>query len=497
MYTEKYRNQLHFSPQENWMNDPNGLVYYEGEYHLFYQHFPEDIKWGPMHWGHAVSNDLVHWRQLPIALSPDNLGYIFSGSVVVDWKNTSGFGTNKNPPLIAIFTHHHPKRKESEMGDHEVQSLAYSNDKGRTWTKYMGNPVIPNINKHFDFRDPKVFWYEETKRWIMVLAVKDRVHIYCSLDLKNWIFESEWGHEYGDRIGVWECPDLFPMKVVGTDETKYVLLLSLDKGGPNGGSGTQYFVGDFDGSKFTLDLAFVERIENGKGVWLNFGPDAYAGVTWSDIPKEDGRKLLTSWMSNWTYAQEVPTESWRSTMGLTKELSLYKFEEHYQLRLNAVEEIGKLNSDLEAIIVPRLSKTNQVLVEGLDSGLYRVKIEFDKKPETTFGLKFQNSENEILVLGYDALTNNYFIDRSKSGEVGFNEAFSNMIFAPIQYEQNTIKWEVLMDKASMEVIADDGQLNMTSIFFAQSPLSTISLIVGKGEVEILDGKVTVLQSIWT
>ena len=272
--------------------------------------------------------------------------------------------------------------------------------------------------------------------------------------------------------------------------------MSLDEGGPNGGSGMQYFVGDFDGKSFVIDPEFAKRIQNGEGVYLDFGPDVYAGVTWSDIPASDGRRLLMSWMSNWTYAEVVPTFPWRSAMSQPKELSLHKIDDQYQLRANIVSEIDAISTELIAKIPPRMAKENQVLVEGLDSGLYRVQIEFEKDLEATFGLKFYNDAGEMMVLGFDGQTNNYFIDRSKSGKIDFHEDFSEMIFAPIQYEQSVIKWEVLMDRGAMEVIADDGQTNLSSIFFASNPLTKISLIVAGKEVEILAGKVTVLQSIW-
>jgi len=496
MYAEPHRNQFHFSPLESWMGDPNGLVFFEGEYHLFYQCNPDDIKPGPMHWGHAVSKDLVHWKHLPLALAPDELGFIFSGSVVVDWKNTSDLGTVDSPPLVAIFTHHNPRRKLIKVGDHEKQSLAYSTDKGRTWTKYAQNPIIPNANNHFDFRDPKVFWSNDYDRWYLILAVKDRVHIYCSKDLKSWIFESEWGHQFGDRKGKWRCPDLFKIKVTDEDEYKWVMLLSLDEGGPNGGSAMQYFVGDFDGHTFTIDAAFAERIQNGDGVHLSFGPDAFAGVTWSGIPDLDGRRLFTSWMSNRSYADKVPTFPWRSAMNMTKELSLHKIENQYQLRANTFREINKICTNLVAKIPARLAKENQVLVEGLGSGIYRLLIEFDKDSQAVFGLKFYNDADEMIVLGFDGQTNNYFMDRSKSGKTDFHEDFSEMIFAPLPYEQDVIKWEVLVDKGGIEVIADDGQINLSSIYFASKALTKIGLIVAGKEVEILDGKVTVLQSIW-
>ncbi len=294
---EQHRPHFHFTPESMWMNDPNGMVYYEGEYHLFYQHHPDDVVWGPMHWGHAVSTDLVHWEHLPIALYPDEYGYIFSGSAVVDWKNTSGFGSKHNPPLIAIFTYHDVDGEQAGNNDYQTQGIAYSIDKGRSWTKYENNPVLPNPGIK-DFRDPKVIWYEPDQKWIMTLAAHDNVRFYSSPNLKDWIFESEFGKGIGAHGGVWECPDLFPMELDGTQ--KWVLLVSLNDGGPNGGSGTQYFIGDFDGKTFINDNSKNQIL------WLDYGRDNYAGVTWSDIPDEDGRRIFMGWMSNWSYAEVVP-----------------------------------------------------------------------------------------------------------------------------------------------------------------------------------------------
>ena len=301
-YTEEHRPQFHFTPEEKWMNDPNGMVYYDGEYHLFYQYYPEDIVWGPMHWGHAVSKDMVHWEHLPIALFPDSLGYIFSGSAVIDWNNTSGLGDPdsypETPPMIAIFTHHNMAGEKAGKIDYQYQSIAYSNDKGRTWTMYSGNPVVPNPGIK-DFRDPKVIWHEASQQWVMVFAAYDKVRIYISPNLKDWTFTSEFGIPGDERL--WECPDLFPMKVEETGETKWVLITSIQKDAPNGGTATGYFIGDFDGKTFTGDYK--------KQYWLDYGTDNYALVTWSDIPEEDGRRLAIGWMSNWQYAQEVPTEN--------------------------------------------------------------------------------------------------------------------------------------------------------------------------------------------
>ena len=288
---EPHRPTFHFTPPEKWMNDPNGMVYYEDEYHLFYQFYPDSTVWGPMHWGHAISSDMVTWEHLSIALYPDELGYIFSGSAVIDWKNTSGFGKDGEPPMIAIFTHHEPEGAKKGTKTFQYQSIAYSNDKGRTWTKYAGNPVIPNPGIK-DFRDPKVIWDDDSDQWVMVFAAWDHVKFYGSPNLKDWTHLSDFGKEWGTHAGVWECPDLFPLIVKGKGEKKWVLLQSLNPGGPNGGSGTQYFIGDFDGKNFIIDGEFAENFKQDTTVWLDYGRDNYAGVTWSDIPQSDGRKLF-------------------------------------------------------------------------------------------------------------------------------------------------------------------------------------------------------------
>jgi fructan beta-fructosidase len=294
---EQYRPQFHFSPKAHWINDPNGMIYYKGTYHLFYQYHPESSVWGPMHWGHTTSKDMVHWEEQPIALYPDSLGYIFSGSAVVDVNNTSGFGKNGQVPLVAIFTHHNPKLEKIKPEQTQYQSLAYSLDEGKTWTKYARNPVLKNPGIT-DFRDPKVRWYEPKKKWILTLAAKDRVAIYSSPDLKTWSKESDFGSDAGAHGGVWECPDLFPLKHNGKDV--WVLIVNINPGGPNKGSAAQYFLGDFDGKNFK---AYSKQTK-----WLDYGTDNYAGVTFSNT---GDRTILMGWMNNWQYAREVPTPNWR------------------------------------------------------------------------------------------------------------------------------------------------------------------------------------------
>jgi fructan beta-fructosidase len=278
-YGEQHRPQFHFTPDSMWMNDPNGMVFYKGEYHLFYQHHPHSNVWGPMHWGHAISQDLVHWKHLPIALWPDSLGTIFSGSAVIDWNNSSGLGDGQEPPMVAIFTHHNHELEKAGSDIFQYQSIAYSLDRGRSWTKYPGNPVLENPGIR-DFRDPKVSWYEKDQKWLMVFAAQDRIMFYSSPNLIQWNKESEFSVEIAPGEGVWECPDFFPLTVGG--EEKWVLLVSIGDGGPNGGSGTKYYVGDFDGKQFLCD-----HPDNAPR-WLDFGKDNYAGVSWSDIPSEDG-----------------------------------------------------------------------------------------------------------------------------------------------------------------------------------------------------------------
>lgn len=321
------------------MNDPNGMFYLNGIYHLYFQYYPKGNVWGPMHWGHAISKDLISWKEQPIALYPDKLGLIFSGSAVVDYKNTSGFGKNGIIPIIAIYTYHNLEGEKAKEIDFQTQAIAYSLDEGLTWTKYNKNPVIANPGIK-DFRDPKVIWDTKNSTWILVLAARNKIMFYSSKNLKNWKLESSFGQDYGQHGGVWECPDLFPIKVEESDETKWVLIVSINPAAPNGGSGTQYFIGDFIGNKFTIDPNFSKQLDTQKAVWIDYGRDNYAGVTWSNIPKKDGRSLFIGWMSNWDYARDVPTETWRSAMTIPRELKLNKIANKYILTSKPVTEFS-------------------------------------------------------------------------------------------------------------------------------------------------------------
>ncbi len=327
---EIHRSKIHFTPAQGWMNDPNGMVYNKGVYHLFYQHNPNASVWGPMHWGHATSKDMISWKHEPIALYPDSNGTIFSGSAVVDVNNTTGFGSNGQQPLVAIFTYHNQEKADNGAVDFQTQGLAFSLDNGKTWEKYKGNPVLRNPGIR-DFRDPKVMWHEKTKMWIMTLAVLDRIHFYSSSNLKDWKKESEFGVDAGEHGGVWECPDLFPMEV--EEKTIWALLVNLNPGGPNKGSATQYFLGQFDGKTFQ-PLSKQTK-------WLDYGPDEYAGVTWSNT---GSRRLFIGWMSNWMYANVVPTETWRSACTIPRELKLLKVANDYRITSVPVNELNNYST---------------------------------------------------------------------------------------------------------------------------------------------------------
>lgn len=465
-YNEAYRPQYHFSPPANWMNDPNGMVYFEGEYHLFYQYYPDDTVWGPMHWGHAVSKDLVHWENLPIALYPDELGYIFSGSAVVDYNNTSGLSEDEKIPMIAIYTYHLDEGEPNEQNYQQTQGIAYSLDKGRNWQKYEQNPVLesPGIK---DFRDPKVTWYQEGEYWVMSLAVKDKISFYTSTNLLEWEFSSNFNPDWAAYGGVWECPDLFPLTTESGEE-KWCLLVSINPGGPNGGSATQYFIGDFDGKNFTTSSSEVK--------WLDYGVDNYAGVTWSDVPQEDERKLFIGWMSNWLYGQEVPTEAWRSAMTLPRSLHLYQHQEEYYVASRPVEELKSLRSSSQTLVSSEIKLDNEL-------------VELELTPnQDEFKLVFANEAGEEVIFEKSGST--FFFDRSKSGQVDFNEAFQKThkmedLNLPIE------KIHVFIDRSSIEIFLNDGQLVFTELVFPNSPLTNLKTYGVAEEVTM-----HTLQSIW-
>ena len=476
---EPHRPSFHFTPPAKWMNDPNGLVFFEGEYHLFYQYFPDSTVWGPMHWGHAVSKDMFHWEHLPIALYPDSLGLIFSGSAVVDWQNTSGLGKNGAPPLVAIFTQHSLEKEQAGRKDFESQSLAYSIDKGRTWTKYAGNPVIPHTGKYQDFRDPKIIWDKDSKQWIMALAVYDHIKFWGSSDLKNWRDLSDFGKEYSANVGVWECPDFFPMTVAGSDEQKWVLLQSFNPGNPNGGSGTRYFVGNFDGKKFTIDPQFAKNIAKNPA-WLDVGRDNYAGVTWSDVPQSDGRRIFLGWMSNWDYATVVPTKNWRSAMTLPRQLVLKNTEFGYRIFQQPVKEFELLCGAAFSFSNQKISDSWNVSEKlGIKSAVSEVILQVEipeQDSSAVFGVQLSNSKGETYKIGYDAPNKQFFSDRRNAGISSFSDKFASKIHVATRLiVDKKMELRLVFDKSSCELFADGGATAMTDIFFPSEDFDKISI----------------------
>lgn len=457
---EQYRPQFHFSPKEHWMNDPNGMVYYKGVYHLFYQYYPKGTVWGPMHWGHATTKDLFNWQEKPIALFPDSLGYIFSGSIVVDKKNTSGLGKDGKVPLVAIFTHHDPKLEEKKLNTFQTQSIAYSLDEGNTWNKYSGNPVIKNPGVT-DFRDPKVMWYESGEKWIMTLATKDRITFYSSKNLKEWKKESEFGNDLGAHGGVWECPDLFPMEHNG--KTIWVLLVSINPGGPNGGSATQYFTGSFDGSKFIAD----SKIEK----WLDYGTDNYAGVTWSNTGK---RKIFIGWMNNWQYANQVPTKAWRGATTIPRDLYLAQTSGQYYLRSVPVKEMDQHLSSVYKKAT--LTFGNEIDLSGYTKDLNgQLKLDFNFNATSSMEIVLSNKAGDKLLVGYDSKSKMYYIDRTHSGATDFEKDFAKKHSAPRIAVSENAKISLILDVASAELFADDGLTVMTDVFFPSTPIDGVKL----------------------
>ena len=457
---EQYRPEYHFSPAKGWMNDPNGMIYIDGEYHLFFQHYPDSTVWGPMHWGHAKSSNLLDWEELPIAIYPDSLGYIFSGSAVYDQENSSGLGTPENPPLVAIFTYHHMDGERSGKTDFQCQGIAFSLDKGKTWEKFSGNPVLPNQGIK-DFRDPKVRKIKNSDGkdvWIMTLAAWNQVQFYQSENLIEWKLAGEFGKEVGAHGGVWECPDLIPMKAPN-GQTKWILLVSINPGGPQKGSATQYFIGNFKDGHYSPDDTMIR--------WLDYGPDNYAGVTWSNLPESQERNLFIGWMSNWLYAQVVPTQSWRSAMTIPRELSLIDIDGTLLVKSAPAREITD-------------QRKETFEVSGNVSKLPGTAFELTAEVENDFSLVFRNElgENVSITREMGLIT----IDRSRSGKSDFHRDFAAVHSAPMSWEVNSIR--IFMDASSIELFVNEGDIVMTSLLFPSTPYKTLELISGVKNAEL-------------
>ena len=422
---EIFRPAYHHTPEYGWMNDPNGMFYKDGEWHLYYQWGPYGSMWNNLTWGHSVSRDLIHWEYRPEAIKPDALGYIFSGSCVVDHNNTAGFGKDA---VIALYT---------SAAEVQSQSLAYSLDGGDTFIKYPGNPIL--TADIADFRDPNMFWNEEIGKWNLILACGQEMRIYTSDNLIDWKEESRFGQSYGSHDGVWECPDLFKLPVEGTSEEKWVLFCNINPGGPSGGSATQYFIGDFDGSKFTLDNP--EMYLDGKALWQDYGKDHYAAVSFSNAP--DGRHTMIAWMSNWEYANNVPTMQFRSANTIAREPFLYNVD-------------GKVY--LGSRPSPEYAGT------GLDKTV---------KVNGSCTVTLSNENGEEFVITYDQKAMTLSCDRSRSGMVDFSQHFNTVATAPVC--RRITSFRIFVDNCSVEVFANDGEVCMTSLVFPSQPLNTVTV----------------------
>ena len=437
---EPFRSVYHHSPAQNWMNDPNGMFYDDATqlWHLYYQHNPFGTTWGPMHWAHATSTDLIHWEQHPIALAPDSLGTIFSGSIVIDRNNTAGFGENA---IVAIYT-------QSEIcGQH--QSIAYSLDGGMTFTKYEGNPVLKGDIA--DFRDPKVFWDEQTNRWMMILACQQEVRFYSSLNLRDWTYESSFGANYGEHSGVWECPDLIRLG------DHWVLLLNINPGGPFGGSATQYFVGNWDGKTFTC----IDMPEETK--WLDYGKDHYATVTWHNAP--EGRTVAIGWMSNWQYANQLPTVAFRSQNTIARDLYLY-CDDAGEFRVGVVPSPESL-----ALKGNQTSRLGDVAV-----------VELTLSGEESSVITLSNEKGEKVVMTLDVHAQTFSMDRTASGDCSFSQDFAAHTVAPLFVKQAVNRVTLFIDHCSIEAFDANGYWAMTNLVFPTQPYNQIKVQGGKATI---------------
>lgn len=457
---EKFRPVYHHTPAYGWMNDPNGMFYKDGVYHLYFQWNPYGSVWANMHWGHSTSTDLMHWNFEGSAIVPDAWGAIFSGSCVVDHNNTAGFGKDA---VIAFYT----SAKASPWGDVQSQSMAYSLDNGKTFVKYEGNPILTSSEK--DFRDPKVFWYAPGKHWVMMLAVGQHMEIYSSVNLKEWKKESEFGAMQGAHGGVWECPDLVEIPVEGTREKKWVLICNLNPGGPFGGSAAQYFVGSFDGKKFVNESPTQTK-------WMDWGKDNYATVTWNNAP--DGRCIALGWMSNWQYANNVPTRQYRSANTLARDLSLYRLGTELYLKSTPSKETKKARGEKVSISSFKVSGKHEVTLFNDGQGAYEIEMVIQNAGASKIGLALLNEKGEKVDMYYDLNRKQFVMDRSESGIVDFSRDFPAVTVAPVNADKE-LTLRLFVDCSSVEAFGEDGKFVMTNLVFPSVPYGKMSFEADK------------------
>lgn len=468
---EKFRPAYHHTPLYGWMNDPNGMFYKDGEWHLCYQWNPYGSKWQNLSWGHSVSRDLIHWEHRPDAvIEPDGLGMIFSGSSAVDRSGSAGFGKDA---VVAMYT---------SAAASQIQSLAWSDDNGETFTKYDGNPVLTLDS---EARDPNMFWDAERNVWILVLAhaLDHEMLIFSSPDMKDWTLESSFGRGLGAQDGVWECPDLFELPVNGESGKKWVLLCNLNPGGPFGGSATQYFIGDFDGKTFTYDTDDSGKVPT---KWLDYGKDHYATVSFSDAP--DGRRTVIGWMSNWQYAPEVPTMQFRSANTLPREMGLFRAPDG-QLYVSSTPspEVDALRGAL----VKSVSKTSLGSKARTYSipELCEIDMEISPKKAESVEIELSNAAGEKVVMIYDAKSDSLSFDRCKSGIVDFSQDFPAVTVSPAYTDGDKVGLRIFIDRSSIEVFGKDGRFAMTNLVFPNSPYSRLSVRATGGSARLSDLKI--------
>ena len=436
---EKHRPLYHHTPQYGWMNDPNGMFYKDGVWHLCYQYNPYGSQWENLSWGHSTSTDLINWKAEPTALEPDALGMMFSGCCVVDKNNTAGFGKDA---IVALYT---------TAGARQTQSLAYSTDGGKTFTKYADNPIITSNVP--DFRDPHVFWNEEAGFWNMILAAGQQMSIYSSKDLKEWKHESDFGAEYGNHGGVWECPDLMKMNVKGTNKDKWMLICNINPGGPFGGSATQYFIGQFDGHKFTCED------EPSETKWMDYGKDHYATITFDNAP--EGRHVGIAWMSNWQYANQVPTKQYRSANSIVRDFGLFEYKGETYCSITPAKEM--LAARGARVSQPTEACEIVVTVKG------------DAQ------ITLRNAKGERVVMTYDDEEETFDMDRRRSGNSSFSDAFPVATSSPTYGKVRQLR--IFVDRCSVEAFDGDGKMCMTNLVFPSTPYDKI-IVKGKAKAAI-------------
>ena len=427
---ERFRPTYHHTPTYGWMNDPNGMFYKDGVYHLYYQWNPYGSQWENMTWGHSSSRDLIHWEAQPTAIEADALGTIFSGSCVVD---------KKNDRVVAFYT---------SAGQNQVQSMAVSKDNGVTFQKNPTNPILTSNDP--DFRDPKAFWNPEIQKWNLILAVGQEMRIYSSSNLKDWTYESSFGKGYGNHDGVWECPDLMKLQVRGTDKQKWMLICNINPGGPFGGSATQYFVGEFDGKKFTCEHKDTR--------WMDYGKDHYATVTFDNAP--DGRRIALAWMSNWQYANQVPTQQFRSANSVPRDLNLFEYKGETYCSVTPSKELLALRGKK----VKKPTQTCEIVV--------------DTKGKTE--IELSNTKGEKVIMNYDAQNHTFSMDRNKSGDTSFSEAFPFVTVAPTYGDIHQLR--IFIDNCSIEAFDAEGKMAMTNLVFPSEPYTMIKVKGGKATI---------------